>query len=74
MRASDKAWLTLAAGVVVWDVACPRGEMLSEASARYATARPVLSRAVIGYVAIHLMHLLPPRCDPLSLLAAAVGR
>jgi hypothetical protein len=74
MRPSDKAWLTLAAGVTVWDALCPRGEMLSEASSRYAKARPLLWNVTIIYVAGHLMHVWPQRCDPLSTLARSFGR
>lgn len=74
LRPSDKAWIVLGAGVLVWDVCCPRGEMLSEASARYTAGRPVLSRLLIGYVAVHLMHVVPQRWDPLSRLAEIVGR
>ncbi len=74
MRPSDRAWLVLGAGVLVWDVCCPRGEMLSEASARYADARPVWSRAVIVYTAGHLMHVWPQRVDLFTRVAAALRR
>lgn len=74
LRPSDRAWIALGAGVLAWDLLCPHGEMLSEASARYTAGRPALSRLLIGYVAVHLMHLLPARCDPLSRLAEIVGR
>jgi hypothetical protein len=74
VRPADRAWLALAAGVVAWDVGCPRGELLSEASARYTKARPVLWPIVVAYVAGHLVHVWPTRCDPLSVLARSFGR
>jgi len=74
MRPSDRAWLVLAAGVVVWDLVCPPGEMLSDASARYAAARPIVSRLVIVYTAGHLMHVWPARFDGFTLLARLFGR
>jgi hypothetical protein len=74
MRPADRAWLALAGGVIAWDAACPRGEMLSEASSRYTRARPVLWPAVVVYVAGHLVHVWPMRCDPLSVLARSFGR
>jgi hypothetical protein len=74
MRPGDRAWLTLAAGVLAWDVLCPHGEMLSEASARYAKTKPILSRVVIGYTAGHLMHVWPERVDLFTRSAKAFGR
>lgn len=74
LRPSDKAWLALAAGVAAWDVACPRGEMLSEASARYTRAHRVLWPAVIVYTAGHLMHVWPARVDLFTMSARAFGR
>lgn len=74
LRPADRAWLTLAAGVLVWDAVCPRGEMLSEASSRYTKAQPLLWCSTIVYVAGHLMHIWPQRCDPLAQLADLAGR
>ena len=47
--------------------------MLSDASSRYAAARPLLWHTAVIYIAGHLMHLWGRR-DPLSALARAVGR
>lgn len=65
MRPSTKAWITLIAGVVVWDVVCEPGEMLSEASAGFAKAHPVLAYLVVGSVAAHLVEKIPKRIDPI---------
>ncbi|MEE3066549.1 MAG: hypothetical protein VYA67_21845 [Actinomycetota bacterium] len=74
LRPSDKAWLALAAGVIAWDAACPAGEMLSEASARYTRARPIVWPAGIIYTAGHLMHIWPARFDLFTLVAKLFGR
>jgi hypothetical protein len=64
MRPSDRAWLALGAGVLAWDVACPDGEMLSQASDRYAQKHRWLAYSVIASVALHLTSLLPYWVDP----------
>lgn len=72
MRPADKAWLTIVAGVVAWDLLAD--EMLSQASRRYRVARPVLWPVTIIYIAGHLIHVWPERYDPLSQLARVFGR
>ncbi len=74
MRPADRAWLTLGAAVLAWDAFCPADEMLSEASARYAAARPVLSRLAIAYTAGHLMHVWPEEVDLFTRAARLFGR
>jgi hypothetical protein len=69
LRPADRAWLALAASVIAYEVACPRGELLSEASARYAKARPVLWHSTIVYTAGHLMHVWPAKFDLFTVLA-----
>lgn len=73
MQPADRAWLTLGAGVVAWDALCPRGEMLSEASARYTETHRVAWTAAVVYFAGHLLHVWGER-DPLTRLAAKLGR
>lgn len=63
MSPADRAWLALAGGVLAWDLACPRGETLSEACTRWRIQRPVATYAGIGYVVLHLLDLLPERID-----------
>ena len=67
MRASEKAWLGLAAGVIAYDVLCPEGETLSEGVDR-ALERPVYRTVTMGAIAIvgaHLINILPTKIDPL---------
>lgn len=63
---ADRAWLTLAASITAWDL-CGR-ETLSAAACRYHRARPWLTRAVILYLAAHLLGVVPARGDPLHQL------
>lgn len=72
MRSSDRAWITLGVGVLAWDMVCADGEMLSEASARYAKAHPVIAYAVIGSVAAHLTSAIPKQLDPIHGIGTVV--
>lgn len=65
MRPADRAWLALAGGVAAWDLTCGPGETLSEACTRHRLAHPLLTYGVVGYVALHLVDLLPERWDVL---------
>lgn len=69
MRHGDYAWLALAAAILAYEVAAPRGELLSEACDRYRQRHPILTLGVIAYLAAHLARLIPRRVDPLHRLA-----
>lgn len=66
MRPADCAWLTGAAAIAAWDVFGP--ETLSSAADRYHHTRPWITRAIVVYLAAHLLALIPARGDPLCLL------
>lgn len=72
LRPADKAWLVLGAGVLAWDALAD--EMLSEASARYTAARPLLWGATVIYTAGHLLHVWPDKLDLFNLSARLFGR
>ena len=63
VKAADGAWLTLATGILVFDLAAP--ETMSEAMDRYRKRQPVVSRLALTIFWLHLMRLLPGWCDPL---------
>jgi hypothetical protein len=63
MRAADRAWLTLAAGIIVYDFAAPRGETLSDGCDRLRRSHPVLTYSIIAAVVAHLTRAVPPRFD-----------
>lgn len=73
---SDWAWITMAAGIVAYEIACPPGELLSDATTRYGQSHMFLSSAVIGVVAVHLLRttgllrFIPGQLDLIHLLAS----
>ncbi|WP_443892541.1 DUF7427 family protein, partial [Mycobacteroides abscessus] len=50
LHPSDWAWITMAAGIVAYEITCPPGELLSDATTRYGQSHMFLSSAVIGVV------------------------
>lgn len=73
MKPADRAWLTLAAGVLAYEIAASlrQWELLSEAADRYRRQRPIATHATVLYLAGHLLRRWPQRLDPLHLLARA---
>jgi hypothetical protein len=71
LRAGDYAWLTIAAGVVGYEIAASSRnyELLSEAVDRYRILYPFVTNLTIAYLAAHLLRIIPRRVDPLYLLA-----
>jgi len=69
MKGGDYAWLGIAIGVAAYESSCPPGELLSEAADRYRAKHPLITDALIVYVAAHLLRKWPRRFDPLHHLA-----
>jgi hypothetical protein len=57
------AWAILIGGVAAYDALCPKGHTLSETADLAVEKRPLITRAAIGYTALHLANLLPPKLD-----------
>jgi hypothetical protein len=74
MRHGDSAWIALAVGVAVYEIAAPPGELLSEAVDRYRAKHRWLTTVGIVYTAAHLLRLWPAPLDPLHRLAVWMGR
>lgn len=74
MAAADRAWVALAAGVIAYEVAAPRGELLSEGVDRYLLRRPWLTRLVIAGLAAHLLNFIPVQLDPLHQISTLIRR
>jgi hypothetical protein len=70
VKHGDVAWIALAAGIVLYEVAAPKGELLSEAVDRYRRHHPFVTNGVIAYLSLHLLRQWPRRIDPLTQLAA----
>ena len=69
MKARHK-WLFLVGDIVVWELTCDPGELLSEEADRWIAKHPVLARVAIVTVGIllslHLANLVDPNVDPIS--------
>ena len=76
MRPADRAWITLAAAVLTYEIAAAyrRWELLSEAADRYRRARPIATHATVLYLAGHLLRRWPARLDPLHRFAGMMRR
>ena len=69
-----RAWAGLAAGVVAYEIACPKGELMSEGVDRALENHRALTTLAIGTVALHLLNVLPERYDPIHRLANLIGK
>jgi hypothetical protein len=67
---AKRAWIGIGLGVLAYEVAAPEGELLSEGVDR-ALERSKLWALPVGYVALHLINLLPQRADGLHLITVA---
>jgi hypothetical protein len=64
---AKQAWAALTAGVLAYEILCKDGELLSEGVDEWLKTRPVVTRAVIAALALHLGNALPQRYDIVSL-------
>ena len=64
---AKQAWALLATGVLSYEFYCKDGELLSECVDRWLLSRPILTRAVIAALALHLANAVPVRYDIVSL-------
>jgi hypothetical protein len=65
----ERAWATLGLAVAAYEVTAAPNQLLSEAVDRFLIRHPVITRAVIGVTAAHLLNLLPNAVDPIHHLA-----
>jgi hypothetical protein len=68
------AWALLTAGVLGYEIACKDGQLLSECVDDWLLSRPILTRAAIAAVALHLGNAVPKRYDVVSLGFQAIRR
>jgi uncharacterized protein (UPF0548 family) len=77
MRVADRAWLAIAVGVAVYELAAarrPGWELLSEAADRHRARHPLAVHATAVYLAGHLTRRWPRRIDPLTQITARLRR
>lgn len=61
---AGRAWTAIGLGVVAYELAAPKGQLLSEGVDRALDAHRALTLGAIGITALHLANLLPGRLDP----------
>ncbi|RUP31506.1 MAG: hypothetical protein EKK51_14120 [Mycolicibacterium sp.] len=64
---AKQAWAVLTAVVLSYEIACREGQLLSEGVDEWLISRPILTRAAIAAMALHLGNALPKRYDIVSL-------
>lgn len=64
MRPGEKAWLTLAAGVIAYELFAKDGELMSEIVDHWLQKHRVATTVAITVTAAHLLNWLPPKIDP----------
>jgi hypothetical protein len=69
-----QAWALIAAGVLGYEVVCKDGQLLSECVDEWLISKPILTRAAIAALALHLGNAIPERYDVVSLGCQAVRR
>jgi hypothetical protein len=69
-----QAWTLLAAGVLSYEMTCKDGQLLSECVDEWLVSKPILTRAAIAAVALHLGNAVPKRYDVVSLGCTAIRR
>lgn len=57
-------WLAIGALALAYEIAAPKGELLSEGVDRAMDKYPIAARLPIIITALHLLNLLPERLDP----------
>lgn len=65
---AKRTWLAIGATVVAHEIACNRGELLSEGWDKIIDKHPIMGRAVPLYTAAHIANVLPPKLDLFHLL------
>ena len=69
-----QAWTLLGASVLGYEVVCKDGQLLSECVDEWLVTRPILTRAAIAALALHLGNALPQRYDVVSLGFQAIRK
>lgn len=62
-RPAEKAIKVGTLAIAAYELLCPPEETISEGTDRYIEKHPILTRAIIGYTALHLMNWLPKELD-----------
>ena len=66
MSSATRAWGALALSIVAYEIACPKGETLSEGVDRLMETKSgkALAIGAVGLTAAHLINAIPQKFDP----------
>lgn len=62
-----QAWAIMAAGILAYEVSCDESQLLSVVVDEWLISHPILTRAAIAAVSLHLLNALHPAIDPLAM-------
>lgn len=71
---SDKAWMTLGAGILAYEIWAPDGELLSEAVDRYLITHPIATKVIVITLVLHILNVVQPNYDPIHHLATVLRK
>lgn len=74
MKRSKKVWLTIGGIVLAHNLTADDGDTLSEAVDSWLTTHPVITRAAITVLALHLANGIQARYDVVHLVFTAARR
>lgn len=63
---AKRGWLAIGLGVLAYELACPKGELLSEGVDRALEKQKLLTIGAVAITSAHLLNLLPEQVDPFS--------
>lgn len=61
---AERAWAAIFSFVLLHELTCQPGQLLSEGVDRALVKQPVLTYGFTAVTVAHLLNLLPPRLDP----------
>lgn len=67
---ASRGWAGLTGLILAYECLAPRGELLSEGVDRALEKHPIATTVGVGYIACHLLNLVPPYADPIHLIMA----
>jgi hypothetical protein len=71
---SDKAWMTLGAAILAYEIWAPDGELLSEAVDRYLITHPIATKVITMTLVLHILNVVQPDYDPIHHLATVLRK
>lgn len=65
---AEVAWGVIAAGVAAYEWLAPENQLLSHAADRSMEKHPLVTSAIVGAFALHLVNVFPDKYDPINVV------